>query len=89
MLNAKELMTNGTEIMIVDINQFCHAINANMDAGIKTQKQNAMLHNVKVRAVCLQGERLRALKHLEEAQHWLQQRTIERMRRGVEGTHTV
>ena len=24
-----------------------------------------------------------------EAQHWLQQRTIERMRRGVEGTHTV
>ena len=30
-----------------------------------------------------------ALTHLEEAQHWLQQRTIERMRRGVEGTHTV
>jgi hypothetical protein len=29
------------------------------------------------------------LTHLEEAQHWLQQRTIERMRRGVEGTHTV
>ncbi len=31
----------------------------------------------------------RALTHIEEAQHWLQQRTIERMRRGVEGTHTV
>ena len=30
-----------------------------------------------------------ALTHLEEAQYWLQQRTIERMRRGVEGTHTV
>ena len=30
-----------------------------------------------------------ALTHLEEAQHWLQQRTIERMRRGVEGTHEV
>ena len=30
-----------------------------------------------------------ALTHLEEAQHWLQQRTIERMRRSVEGTHTV
>jgi len=30
-----------------------------------------------------------ALTHLEEAQHWLQQRTIERMRRGVEGTHTA
>jgi hypothetical protein len=28
-----------------------------------------------------------ALTHVEEAMHWLQQRTIERMRRGVEGTH--
>lgn len=27
-----------------------------------------------------------ALTHIEEALHWLQQRTIERMRRGVEGT---
>lgn len=30
-----------------------------------------------------------ALTHIEEAMHWLQQRTIERMRRGVEGTHTL
>lgn len=30
-----------------------------------------------------------ALTHLEEAMHWLQQRTLERMRRGVEGTHAV
>jgi hypothetical protein len=30
-----------------------------------------------------------ALTHLEEALHWLQQRTIERMRRGVEGTNNV
>lgn len=30
-----------------------------------------------------------ALTHIEEALHWLQQRTIERMRRGVEGTHAV
>lgn len=30
-----------------------------------------------------------ALTHIEEAIHWLQQRTLERMRRGVEGTHTV
>lgn len=30
-----------------------------------------------------------ALTHVEEAMHWLQQRTIERMRRGVEGTHKV
>lgn len=30
-----------------------------------------------------------ALTHIEEAMHWLQQRTIERMRRGVEGTHAL
>lgn len=30
-----------------------------------------------------------ALTHIEEAMHWLQQRTLERMCRGVEGTHTV
>jgi hypothetical protein len=30
-----------------------------------------------------------ALTHIEEAQNWLNRRTIERMRRGVEGTHTV
>jgi hypothetical protein len=30
-----------------------------------------------------------ALTHIEEALHWLQQRTLERMRRGVEGSHTV
>ena len=30
-----------------------------------------------------------ALTHIEEAMHWLQQRTIERMRRGVEGTNVV
>jgi hypothetical protein len=30
-----------------------------------------------------------ALTHIEEAMHWLQQRTLARMRRGVEGTHTV
>lgn len=30
-----------------------------------------------------------ALTHIEEALHWMQQRTLERMRRGVEGTHQV
>lgn len=30
-----------------------------------------------------------ALTKLEEAQHWLQHRTLERTRRGVEGTHNV
>jgi hypothetical protein len=30
-----------------------------------------------------------ALTHIEEAQHWLQQRTLDRMRKGIEGTHAV
>lgn len=30
-----------------------------------------------------------AITHIEEALHWLQQRTIERTRRGVEGTDNV
>jgi hypothetical protein len=30
-----------------------------------------------------------ALTKIEEAQQWLQSRTLARMRRGVEGTHTV
>ncbi len=30
-----------------------------------------------------------ALTHIEEAQNWLNRRTLERMRRGVEGTHTA
>jgi hypothetical protein len=30
-----------------------------------------------------------AITHLEEALHWLQDRTAERESRGVEGTHTV
>ena len=30
-----------------------------------------------------------ALTHIEEAQLWLQRRTIERMRRNVEGTHAI
>lgn len=30
-----------------------------------------------------------ALTHLQDAQHWLQHRTRERMARNVEGTHTV
>ncbi|NBW08299.1 MAG: ABC transporter ATPase [Caulobacteraceae bacterium] len=30
-----------------------------------------------------------ALTHIEEAQNWLNRRTLERMRRGVEGTHKV
>lgn len=65
------------------------------DVGVNGVTQEALL------AIC--ADRLRsfqkgpyackanacALTHIEEAQQWLQQRTIERMRRGVEGTHTV
>lgn len=34
-------------------------------------------------------ENAQALTHFEEGLHWLQQRTISRIRRGVEGTHEV
>ncbi|CAB4140312.1 hypothetical protein UFOVP669_24 [uncultured Caudovirales phage] len=30
-----------------------------------------------------------ALTHIEEAQNWLNRRTVERMQRGVEGTHKL
>ena len=30
-----------------------------------------------------------ALTHIEDAQNWLNRRTLERMRRGVEGTHAI
>lgn len=30
-----------------------------------------------------------ALTHIEEALHWLQSRTLDRMRRGIEGTHVI
>lgn len=61
---------------------------------------NGITHEVLIAVLC---DRLRgfqsgpyackaneqALTHLEEAMHWLQQRTLDRMRRGVEGTHIV
>lgn len=61
---------------------------------------NGITHEVLIAVLC---DRLRgfqsgpfackaneqALTHLEEAMHWLQQRTLERMRRGVEGTLIV
>lgn len=70
------------------------------DGPIFVEGVNGITHEALIAVLC---DRLRgfqggpyackanacALTHLEEAQHWLQQRSIERTRRGVEGTHTL
>lgn len=61
--------------------------------GVNGITQEALLAIVIDRLRCFQAgefacrENDMALMHLEEAMHWLQQRTIFRMRRGVEGKH--
>ncbi|MFM0263306.1 hypothetical protein [Paraburkholderia sediminicola] len=65
------------------------------EAGINGLTQEVLLAIVADRLRCFQAGPFAckanacALTKIEEAQHWLQQRTLERMRRGVEGTHTV
>lgn len=65
------------------------------EAGVNGITQEALLAIVVDRLRSFQSgpyacrENALALTKIEEAQHWLQQRTIARMRRGVEGTHTV
>ena len=65
------------------------------EAGINGVTQEILLAIVIDRLRCFQKGPFStkanacALTHCEEALHWLQQRTIERMRRGVEGTHQV
>lgn len=65
------------------------------DKGVNGVTQEALLAIVADRLRSFQAgpfackENACALTHIEEAMHWLQQRTIKRMRRGVEGTHTV
>lgn len=60
--------------------------------GVNGVTQEALLAIVADRLRSFQSgpyscrENALALTKIEEAQHWLQQRTIERMRRGVEGT---
>lgn len=60
--------------------------------GVNGLTQEALLAIVADRLRCFQSgpfscrENALALTKVEEAQHWLQQRTLERMRRGVEGT---
>lgn len=63
--------------------------------GVNGWTQEALLAVVADRLRCFQAGPFAckanacALTHIEEALHWLQQRTLERMRRGVEGTHQV
>lgn len=52
------------------------------EAAVDCGERHAYMPRTNEEAAC-------ALTHIEEAMHWLQQRTLERMRRGVEGTHTV
>ncbi|CAG2129200.1 hypothetical protein [Cupriavidus numazuensis] len=65
------------------------------EAGINGITQEVLLAIVADRLRSFQAgpfacrENAIALTKIEEAMHWLQQRTIARMRRGVEGTHTV
>jgi len=65
------------------------------EVGVNGVTHEALLSIVADRLRSFQEGRFRckenacALTHIEEAMHWLQQRTIARMRRGVEGTHTV
>lgn len=65
------------------------------EVGVNGVTQEALLAIVADRLRSFQAgpyscrENAIALTKIEEAMHWLQQRTIARMRRGVEGTHTV
>jgi hypothetical protein len=63
------------------------------EAGVNGVTQEALLAIVADRLRSFQAgpfacrENALALTKIEEAQHWLQARTLARMRRGVEGTH--
>lgn len=65
------------------------------EAGVNGITQEVLLAIVADRLRSFQAgrfscsENAAALSHVEEAQHWLQQRTLARMRRAVEGTNEV
>lgn len=65
------------------------------EAGVNGLTHEVLLAIVADRMRCFQSgpfacrENALALTKIEEAMHWLQQRTIARMRRGVEGTHAL
>lgn len=62
------------------------------EAGVNGISQEALLAVVEDRLKCFQSgpyacrENAIALTHIQDAMHWLQHRTRERMQRGVEGT---
>lgn len=65
------------------------------EAGVNGLTQEVLLAIVADRLRSFQSgpyscrENALALTKIEEAQHWLHHRTLARMQRGVEGTHTV
>lgn len=65
------------------------------EVGVNGVTHEALLAIVADRLRCFQAGPFAtkanacALTHIEEAMHWLHSRTLERMRRGVEGTHKV
>lgn len=65
------------------------------EAGVNGVTQEALLEIVADQLRSFQAgpfscrENALALTKIEEAQHWLQQRTLARMRRGVEGTNVI
>lgn len=65
------------------------------EAGVNGITQEVLLAVVADRLRSFQAgpyacrENALALTKIEEAQHWLHSRTLARMRRGVEGTHTA
>lgn len=65
------------------------------EAGVNGITHEALLAVVADRLRSFQAgpfacrENALALTKIEEAMHWLHHRTLARMRRGVEGTHTV
>ncbi|BDR10692.1 ABC transporter ATPase [Comamonas thiooxydans] len=65
------------------------------EVGVNGLTQEALLAVVVDRLRSFQSgpfscrENALALTKIEEAMHWLQQRTIRRMRAGVEGTHQI
>lgn len=65
------------------------------DKGVNGLTNEVLLAIVADRLRCFQAGNFackanaEALRHVEEAMHWHQQRTIDRMRRGVEGAYVL